>query len=158
MLNLRGGRADAIKMLSPEESSPRNHHSQLCCGRSRGGTVSWLLAKCCRAFQEFSKYGFQLTKRVHGAVSECVKFRKGSEEGRPGVEPAAALTAPDTAVDLVDPFRDRGLDAPPAQVGADLRGRVALVRGDLAGPCPGTSRPAPCDADAGHDLRTGCSR
>lgn len=67
--------------------------------------------------------------------------------GRP-VEEAAALTSPDTAVGLIDTLRDRRFDAAPTQVGADLRRRLALVRHDECGAGPGSSRPAPLDADA----------
>ncbi len=68
------------------------------------------------------------------------------------VEPAPALTAPDPAVDQVDPFRDGGLDPASAETGADLRGRAALVRGHPFRPGARTARPAPLDADAGRYL------
>lgn len=66
------------------------------------------------------------------------------------VEAAEALASADAAVDLVDPFRDRGLDPAFAQVGADLGGRVALVRGHSVRSGPGAAGPASLDADGCH--------
>lgn len=67
------------------------------------------------------------------------------------VEAAERLAAADASVDLVDPFRDRAGDAASSQVGADLAGGVALVRGDAVGLGPGASRARPGDLDPGHD-------
>lgn len=79
--------------------------------------------------------GFVVLELVEAALDDVAAPVGGS------VELAAALAAPDAAVDLVDPLRNRGLDAAPAQVGADLRGRVALVSDDLLGRVLG--RPGP---------------